>query len=94
MCVVIFAGIQINPLYKTGMDLFAKVEGGAGKDNFFNTNSGPGKLYPGSPTYMYKGKEVMCMCRWTPKDYIDGSILLDIVKTLAILTFFCHEREK
>ena len=34
-----------------------------------------------------------CMCRWTPKGSIDGSILLDIVKTLDVLNVFRTERE-
>ena len=33
------------------------------------------------------------MCRWTPKGSIDGSILLDIVKTLDVLNVFRTERE-
>ena len=34
------------------------------------------------------------MCRWTPKGSIDGSILLDIVKTLDIIGVFQTNREQ
>ena len=41
---------------------------------------------------MYKDKEVPCMCCWTPKYSIDGSILLDIVKTLNIFKIYDNDR--
>lgn len=43
---------------------------------------------------MFKRKEVPCICRWTPKGSIDGSILLYIVKTLAILDVYKIERKQ
>ena len=52
---------------------------------------GPGKLYPGGPTCIFKGKEVPCLCRWTAKGGVDGSILKDIVKTLDDIGIFPEE---
>jgi len=92
MCIVIFAGNKRQPLYETGMDQFVEIDGLASEDDFFDKNSGPGKLYPGGPMCTFKGVDVPCMCRWTPKSSIDGSILLDIVKTLDILQVFRAER--
>ena len=62
ICIFIFAEIRITPLYKTGMGFFAEVEGNAYEDDFFDKKSGPGKLYPSNPTYLYKVREVTCMC--------------------------------
>ena len=94
MCVVIFAGLRNVPLHATGMDQFADVEGNAAEEDFFDKNSGPGKLYPGGPTCLFKGVEVPCMCRWTPKGSIDGSILLDILRTIDLLGVYKAEREE
>ena len=93
MCIVIFAGCKRVPLYETGMDQFADVDGIASEEDFFDRNSGPGKLYPSGPVCTFKGVEAPCMCRWTPKGSIDGSILLDIFKTLDILNIFKTECE-
>ena len=93
MCIAIFAEIRQTILYETGMDLFAKVKSNACKDDFFEQNYVPNKLYTGGPTCVHKGNDIPCVCRWTPKGSIDGSILLDIVKTLDILKTFCDERE-
>ena len=92
MCIVIIQGMRENRLNMTGMDLFADVIGDVQDANFFENNSGPGKLYPGGPTCKYKGKDVPCMCRFTPKASIDGEILLDVVCTLDCLK--CYEEER
>ena len=94
MCVVIFEGKNNVPLYETGMDVFVKVNGVATDDDFFKNNSGPGKMYPGGPTCHYKGKDVPCLVRFRPKGSIDGSILLDIIKTLDGLSFFEHDHSE
>ena len=82
MCIVIFKGVEESTIHATEMDLFVEVEGNESEQDFFAKNSGPGKLYPGDPKCMFKGKMVPCMCRWTPKGGINGSILLDIIATL------------
>jgi len=94
MCIVIFSGNKLVPLYETRMDQFTNVEDLASEEDYFNKNSGPGKLYPGGPICTFKGVEVPYMCRWKPKGSIDGSILLDIFKTLDILKVFNTERER
>ena len=88
MCIIIFKGEQESTIHATGMDLFVEVEGNESEHDFFAKNSGPGKLYPGGPQCMFKGKMVPCMCRWTPKGGINGSILLDIIATLDALCVF------
>ena len=64
MCIVIFAEKDEVLLYKTEMDSFAEVSGNAVEKDFFDKSSGSEKIYPGGPTYLFNGKEVMCMCHW------------------------------
>ena len=52
ICTVIFVGIRITPLYETGMDVLAEVEGNACKDDLFDKKIGPGKLYPDGPNLL------------------------------------------
>ena len=82
MCVMIFAGEKPSTLLETGMDIFAEVNGHESDHNFFEKNSGPGKLYPGGLTCVFKGKEIPCLVRWTPKGSINGAILVEILQTL------------
>ncbi len=44
---------------------------------FFDKNFGPGKLDSGGPTCVFKGKEVPCMVRWSPKGSITSPILAE-----------------
>ena len=77
---------------ETGLDMFAPVIVEAGDPNFFEDNCGKGKLYPGCPMCMFKGKFVPTLVRWTPKGSVTGSILVDIVKTLDVLEIFAEDR--
>ena len=63
MCIAIFAEIRQTILYETGMDLFAKVKSNACKDDFFEQNYVPNKLYTGGPTCVHKGNDISCVCR-------------------------------
>ena len=88
MCICIFSGLNKLPLVEMGMDIFAETVGDVLKPVFFSKNMGPGKLYPGGSTCIFKGKEVPCLCRWTAKGGVDRSILKDIVKTLDDIGIF------
>ena len=57
MRVIIFAGKRYNPLYETGMNIFAEQVGEVSDDDYFEQNSGPNKQYPGDPTCVFQGKE-------------------------------------
>jgi len=92
MWVVIFAGKQKISLYETGMDPFANIKNTPTEKDFFDNNSGPGKLYPGGPKCTYKGKEVLCMCRWTSKVSIDSTILTNILRTLDVIGCYDGDR--
>ena len=91
MCVIIFAGEQPSTLLETGMDVFADVVRNNDDADFFENNSGPNKLYPGGPTCSFKGKEVPCLVRWTTKGSINGTILVEMLKTLDELGIYSEE---
>ena len=48
----------------------------------FIKNSGPGRHYPGEPTYTFHGKEVPYLIQWRPTSSITSAILIDISATL------------
>ena len=78
-------GKEPSNAIETGMEMFVLVIGEAGDKDFFDNNSGKGKLYHGWPTCVFKGKTIPCLIRWTPKGPITGDILVESVKTLDIL---------
>ena len=49
---------------------------------------GKGKLFTGGPSCSYRGKNIPCMCAWSPKGYMTSEILKNIVKTLDTLEIF------
>jgi len=72
ICIVIFSGIKRVSLLETGMDMNVIPVGDCNQPDFFANNSGVGKLYPGGPTCIFKGKIVPCLCRFTPSGSVDG----------------------
>jgi hypothetical protein len=102
MCILIFAGKQRNILMEAGVDtsLFHSddasldLEGVHDDIQLFNDNYGEGKLFPGGPTCMYKGKEIPCMVRYSTSGGITPEILTDIVRTMDELGVFEKEREE
>ena len=62
---------------ETGIDPTVIATGDATDEDFFDKNFGPGKLYPGGPTCTFKGKDIPCMVRWSPKGSITSPILAD-----------------
>jgi len=61
----------------TGIDMFAEEIRSVTDRNYYNSNSGKEKLYPGGPTYNFQGKEVPCMFHCSP----NGSIISQILPT-------------
>ena len=49
---------------------------------YFKNNSGKGKQSPMGHTYIFQGKEVPCLTRWSPKSSITSKILIAILATL------------
>ena len=94
ICVVIFTGKQKVPLYETSMDPFDDIEGTPVEAEFFDNNSGPGKLYPGRSKCTYKGNKVPCMCCWTPKYSINSTILTDILRNLDNLGCYKEDQQQ
>ena len=77
LCLIIIAGVREELSVETGIDPTAKIVGNLTNDDFFDKNFGPGKLYPGGPTCNFKGKEIPCMVRWSPKGSITSPILAE-----------------
>jgi hypothetical protein len=76
MCAVIIAAKTLRPEVITGLDIFAPVEGVEEDDDFYEKNTGAGKMYPCGPTCAYRGKEVPCLVCNTE----NGSITSDLLK--------------
>jgi len=76
MCAVIIAAKTLRPEVITGLDIFAPVEGVEEDDDFYEKNTGAGKMYPCGPTCTYRGKEVPCLVCNTE----NGSITSDLLK--------------
>jgi len=84
LCLVILAGVREELSVETGIDPIAITMGDVTDDDFFDKNFGPGKLYPGGPTCVFKGVEIPCMVRWSPK----GSITSPKAEALAHIDSF------
>ena len=99
MCVVIFEGKERNPLLESGIDVFhplsQQFEGDITDSNmdFFESNYGKGKLFPGGPVCDFEGKKVPTMIRYSEKGSITGEILTDILRTLDHFEIFKVYRE-
>ena len=60
----------------------------------FKNNFGEGKLFPGGPKCVFKGKEVPCFVRFCDKGGMSGEILKEIFETLDDLELFKKDREE
>ena len=86
LCLVIIQGVVEQLNVETGIDISAEPHGTPDDTDFFDNNFGPGKLYPGGPTCNFKGKEIPCMVRWSPKGGITSVILAE---ALAHIDSYC-----
>ena len=50
ICIVIIAGKRPSALLEMGLDGESQLIGDVNDNNFWQNNSGPGKLFPGGPT--------------------------------------------
>jgi hypothetical protein len=57
-------------------------------------NIGPGKMFPGGPTCIFKEKEIPCMVRFNEGGGINGAILKEIFQTLDALEVFDEDRKQ
>jgi hypothetical protein len=99
MCVVLLSGKKRNLMVETGIDtdLNQPVIGNIEEDGqyeFFRNNFGEGKLFPGGPKCVFKGKEVPCFVRFSDKGGMSGEILKEIFATLDDLELFKKDREE
>ena len=99
MCVILLTGKRRNLMVETGIDTNTDVpiEGDIetdGEYQFFKNNFGEGKLFPGGPKCIYKGKDVPCFVRFAEKGGMSGEILTEIFKTLDDLELFKKDREE
>ena len=74
VCIIILLGEQPNTSVDTGLDLEAEIVRSPDDSDFFKNNSGPGKNFPGDPTYNFNGVYLPCLFQWSSK----GSIATDI----------------
>ena len=77
MCIIIIAGKKPDVLVEMGINGAAEMNGEEGDEDFFEKNSGVGKLYPGGPTCTVRGIEVPCFIRWSTNGSITSEILTE-----------------
>ena len=53
MCVHIFSGVRPQAVMEIGMNIFAEQVEKVSDEFYFENNSGPGKRYPGGPTFNF-----------------------------------------
>ena len=94
MCCVIFKGVKCCIETETGIDFTVPVNSDSNtqqdqfKDNLedelasFEPLTGKGKLLPGGPTCMFKGKVVPCFIRWSESGGMSSIILKEIFETI------------
>ena len=77
LCLVIISGVREHFNVETGIDPTKPVTGDVNDHDFIERNFGKGKLFPGGPSCKYRGKDIPCMVRWSPKGGITSHILAD-----------------
>ena len=75
LCLVSIAGIQMKINVETGIAPFAAITGKETDADYFDKIFGPGKLFSGGPTCHFRGKNILCLVRWSPKGGITSEIL-------------------
>ena len=77
MYILIIAGKTRDLSIETGIDITITPDGQTGdSDNFFFTNSGPGKYFPGPPTCRFRGKDIPALVRRNESGTITSEILV------------------
>ena len=69
MCVILLTGKKRNLMVETGIETSSDIPivgdiETDGEYEFFRNNFGEGKLFPGGPKCVYKGKDVPCFVRF------------------------------
>ena len=82
MCVVLFSREKPNALCELCLDLSAETFGSLDNPDYTQNNSGPGRGFPGGPTYNDLAKEVPCFCAWSEKGGVTSEILMSILASL------------
>jgi hypothetical protein len=97
MCVVIIDAKMRDIYAETGIDPnmpHSIVLDDDDELNMLVNNIGPGKMFPGGPTCVYKGKTMPCMVRFNEGGGINGTILKEIFETLDKLEVFHEDRKE
>ena len=82
LCVVIIAGVIEAYEVETGIDIDAPVTGDVMDHDYFEKNTGEGKLFPKGPECEFNGKRIPCLVRWSPSGSITSKILVDCLATI------------
>ena len=88
MCAMILEGEKMKGDWVTGIDMFAEEIGSVSDRDYYNNNSGKGKVYPGGPTCNFQGKEVPCVFHCSPNGSITSQILANLLEKLDQLEVF------
>ena len=91
MCIVVMKGKRPKSEVELGIDQFIKIVGKKEDKDYLRKNCGKGKLLPGGPTCIYKGKEMSCFVRWSKSGSITSQILTEAMEELDRLELFVRE---
>ena len=83
LCVIIFTGQSLSVEDQLGIDLFALLPNKQ-SGLFHIDNYGRGRYFPGGPKCTFRGHEIPCYVKTSPKGSIKLEILKDILRYLEI----------
>jgi len=82
MCLIIIAGVQEKWEVECGINVDAVPVGDPTDPDFFQKNTGKGKMFPLGPECTFRGKKVPTMVRWSQSGSITSIILRDALATM------------
>ena len=94
LCLIIVSGTREHLNIETGIDPTKHTTGDVTDSDFIDKNFGKDKVFPGGPSYNFRGKTIPCMVRWSAKGGITSEILADSLAHLDSFDLFDRENGK
>ena len=94
LCLIVISGVRQHLNIETGIDPSKPVTGNVRDKEFIDKNFGPGKLFPGGPICHFRGKDIPCLVRWSPKGSITSQILADALAHIDSYSVFRRDTGK
>jgi hypothetical protein len=88
MCVIIFEGEEVRAEWAMGIDVQQVAIGEPHDPEYFEANSGPGRVLPSGPVCKFRGKTIPCQCYATTNGSITSSILRNCLEKMDEIDLF------